>query len=127
MYQDQSVKVLLSDLANGISKLVRQELRLAQAEGSEKISQLTTGFISILGGLLVALVALLVLVQALVIGLSNFMPPSLASLSVGVVLAVVAFVLIKAGQNSLKPVKLAPERTMRSVREDKDMVMEKVR
>ena len=36
--EDRSVGGLLSDLANGLATLVRQELRLAQAVGSEKFS-----------------------------------------------------------------------------------------
>jgi hypothetical protein len=43
-------------------------------------------------GLLVATCALLVLLQALVIALADHMPASVASLIVGIVVAVIAFV-----------------------------------
>jgi uncharacterized membrane protein YqjE len=127
--EDQSVRALFADLINSVTTLVRQELRLVQAEGSEKVSQATTGAIAILAGLLVATCALLILLQALVIALAEFteMPASLASLIVGLVLAVIAFVLIRQGQSNLSPDKLTPERTMRTLRDDKDMVMEKAR
>jgi hypothetical protein len=126
--EEQSIRSLVTELIDGVSTLVRQELRLAQAEGSEKISQATTGAVAILGGLLVATCALLILLQALVIALAEFteMPASVAALIVGLVLAIVAFVLIRQGQSNLSPSNLTPERTIRTLREDKDMVMEKV-
>jgi uncharacterized membrane protein YqjE len=125
--EDRSIGALLSDLANGLSTLVRQELRLAQAEGSEKMSKATAGLIAIIGGLLVAICALLVLLQALVIALAHYMPTLVASLIVGIVVAVVAFIMIWQGQRSLSAEGPAPKRTMRSRRQDSRMVMEKAR
>ena len=77
--EDRSVGGLLSDLANGLATLVRQELRLAQAEGSEKISNAVIGVAAILGGLLIAACSLLILLQALVIALAHHMPDWLAA------------------------------------------------
>jgi uncharacterized membrane protein YqjE len=125
--EDRSISALLADLANGLSKLVRQELRLAQSEGSEKMSRATTGLIAIVAGLLVAICALLVLLQALVIALGHYMPASVASLIVGIVVAVIAFIMIWQGQRSLSAERLAPKRTIRSLRQDSQMVMEKPR
>ena len=125
--EDRSIGALLADLGNGLFTLVRQELRLAQAEGSEKVSKATTGLIAIVGGLLVAICALLVLLQALVIALANHMPASVASLIVGIVVAAVAFLMVWQGRRNLSGERLAPKRTMRSLREDSQMVMEKAR
>jgi uncharacterized membrane protein YqjE len=125
--EHRSIGALLADLANGLSTLVRQELRLAQAEGSEKVSKATTGLIAIVAGLLVATCALLILLQALVIALADHMPASVASLIVGIVVAVIAFVMIWQGQRSLSAERLATKRTMRSLRQDSRMVMEKAR
>jgi drug/metabolite transporter (DMT)-like permease len=125
--QDQSVKSLLAELVNNVSRLVRQELQLVQVETSEKTSQALEGVFVIIGGLLLAFAALLILLLAVVEGLSEFMEPWLASLIVGVVVAVIAFVLIKVGQNSLKASSLTPDRTLRVMRDQKDMVMERGR
>jgi hypothetical protein len=111
----------------GFSTLLRQELRLAQAESSEKVSQAMTGIVTLVVGLLVAFSALLVLLQALVLALSNVMPPAYAALLVGGAVAVVALVLIQQGQSRVKINSLAPERTMKAMREDREMVMDKVR
>lgn len=125
--QDQSLKSLLRDLIDEVGRLIRQELRLAQAEASEKVTQVQTGAVSIVAGLLIAFSALLILLQALVIALANVVPAWLAAVIVGVVLALIAFALIQQGQSSLRASSLRPERTMKSVTESKDMVMEKVR
>jgi len=125
--EDRSVGGLLSDLANGLATLVRQELRLAQAEGSEKISNAVIGVAAILGGLLIAACSLLILLQALVIALANHMPDWLAALVVGIAVAIVAFIAIWQGRRNLSMEKLAPRRTMRTVRESTEMVMEKAR
>lgn len=124
---DQPIKSLLAELIAGINTLLRQELRLAQAESSEKLTQAMTGFVSLVVGLLVAFSALLILLQALVLALSNVIAPTYAALLVGGAVAVVAFILILQGQSRVKIGSLAPERTMKAMREDREMVMEKVR
>ena len=124
---DQSVKSLLADLVNNMTKLIRQELQLVQVETSEKTSQALEGVFVIIGGLLLAFAALLILLQALVVGLSEFMEPWLASLIVGIAVAIIAFALIKYGQSNLKASNLTPDRTLRVMREQKDMVMERGR
>lgn len=123
---NQSIKTLLAELIAGINTLVRQEFRLAQAETSENVTQALTGIFSLFAGLLVAFAALLVLLQAVVVGLSNVIAPSYAALIVGVIVALIAFILIQQGQSRLRLGNFTPQRTLKSMREDKDLVMEKV-
>ncbi len=115
---EASLGRLLGDLIGDLGELVRQELRLAQAEAAEKIKQAENGIYAVITGLLLAFCGLLILLQALVLALSNIMPPWLAAVSVGCVLAVLAFVFIRQGRNSLAPKNLVPQRTLRNVRED---------
>jgi len=113
---EPSLGQLVSDLISDLGQLVRQELRLAQSELSDKLKQAQNGVYAIVTGLLVAFCALLILLQAVVIALSNVMPPWLAALSVGGVLAIVAFVLIRQGRSNLKARNLMPERSLRAGR-----------
>jgi hypothetical protein len=125
-YPEQSFTSLLKELIGEVGQLIRQELRLAQAEASEKVSQAQNGVIAIVVGLLFAFSALLILLQAVVVALVAVMPAWLASVIVGLVVAAIAFILIRRGQSNLKPVNLVPERTLNAMRTDKDMVMRKV-
>lgn len=125
--QEKTVPRLVLDLVDQVQQLIRQELQLARVEAGEKASDLTTGLIGIVGGMLVALAALMVLVQALVVALADHMSDELAALIVGVALAVVAFILIRIGQANLKPRNLALPKTQESLQRDRDLVMETVR
>jgi hypothetical protein len=76
---------------------------------------------------MLALAALIVLLQALVIALTELgLAPALASLIVGGVVAIIAFILIYKGMNDLKASSLAPTRTVESLRRDAHMVKEQV-
>lgn len=76
--------------------------------------------------MLVALAALLVLVQALVVALAKYLPPEIAALIVGVVLAVIAFFLVRAGRAALDAKNLALPKTVESLKRDKELVAETV-
>jgi hypothetical protein len=124
---DQSIKSLLKDLIDETTRLLRYEMRLMQAEGQEKLTQVQTGVISIASGLLVSFCALLILLQALVIGLAKIMPAWLAAVAVGGTIALIGWALIAHGQRNLRAQNLKPERTIQSLRETRDMVEEKAR
>lgn len=122
---DRSLKELFTDLTNSVSTLFRKEIELARAETSEKISQAGVAAGSIAAGAILALAALIVLLQALVIALTELgLAPGWASLIVGGVVAIIAFALIYKGINDLKASNLAPTRTVESLRRDATMVKE---
>ena len=124
---DRSFKELFGDLTSRVSNLFRKEIELARAEASEKIGQAGLAAGSIAGGAILALAALIVLLQALVIALTELgLAPALASLIVGGVVAIIAFALIYKGLNDLKAANLAPTRTVDSLRRDAHMVKEQV-
>jgi hypothetical protein len=115
---DISLGQLLTELIGDLGRLLRQELRLVQAEASEKLKQAQNGVYAVVTGLLVAFCALLILLQAVVVALGKVMPAWLASLSVSLVLSLVAFGLIRQGRNNLKARNLLPERSLRAGRGD---------
>ena len=101
--EDRSLKDLLGDLTGNITTLFRKEIQLARAETSEKISQVGYAIGSIAGGGILALAALIVLLQALVIGITEAgVPAGWAALIVGVVVAAIAYGLIHKGTSDLK-------------------------
>jgi acyl-coenzyme A thioesterase PaaI-like protein len=125
---ERSLKDLLVDLSNSITTLFRKEIQLVRAETSEKVTQVGVALGSIAGGAILALAALIVLLQAVVIGLTHAgIPAGWASLIVGVVVAVIAYVLIHKGTSDLKASHLAPTRTADSLKRDAQVAKEQVR
>ena len=119
---DQSIKTLVRELFEDVGLLIRQELRLAQAETTQKLSRARHGAMSLAIGILLGFCSLLILLQALVVALSEFMEPWLASVVVPLGTGIVALILVKSGQSRLDPQNLTPERTMRSMQKDSELV-----
>jgi Putative Actinobacterial Holin-X, holin superfamily III len=125
---ERSLKDLVTDLTESITTLFRKEVQLARAETSEKITQVGVAIGAIAGGAILALAALIVLLQALVIGITEAgVPAGWAALIVGVVVAIIAYVMIHKGTNDLKASNLAPNRTMDSLKRDAQVVKEQAR
>jgi hypothetical protein len=125
---DRSLKDLITDLSNSITTLFRQEIQLVRAETSEKVTQVGVALGSIAGGAILAMAALIVLLQALVIGIAAAgVPAGWASLIVGVIVAAIAYVLIHKGTSDLKASNLAPSRTLDSLKRDAQVAKEQAR
>jgi len=125
---ERSFKELFGDLTSSVSTLFRKEIELARAEASEKVGQAALATGSLAGGAILALAALIVLLQALVIALTELgLAPGWSALMVGGVVAIIAFILIYKGMNDLKASSLAPTRTVESLRRDAHMVKEQAR
>ena len=92
---ERSFKELLGDLTNSVTTLFRKEIELARAEIGEKFSEAGVAIGSLAAGAILGLAALIVLLQALVIALTELgLAPAWASLIVGGVVAIIAFALI---------------------------------
>lgn len=115
---ESSLGQLLSELISDLARLLRQELRLARSEAAEKLRQAEHGFYIVVAGLMAAFCALLLVVLAAVLALSNTMPAWAASLTVGLVLALLALLLLRQGRASLRARNLIPARRRRSGRSD---------
>jgi uncharacterized membrane protein len=124
--ESRSIGELLRDLANDSTRLVRDELTLAKTEAQEKVSQVGAAVAMMAIGAVLAIPALVLILQAVVTVLSNFMWDWVAMLLVGVVIALVGYLLVRKGQNDLSAGKLAPERTAANLRRDVRLVQEKV-
>jgi uncharacterized membrane protein YqjE len=118
--QTESFRELLSQLANGSAALVRDEIDLAKQEIAEKIASLRTGIVAVVIGAVIGLMALMALCAALIIALSKPMGPGLAALVTGVALAIIAGIVAMAGLKKLKSSKLKPDKTIRTLKEDKE-------
>jgi VIT1/CCC1 family predicted Fe2+/Mn2+ transporter len=117
--REQPLGEVARDLTRDLSLLVRQEVELAKAEMSQKGRAAAPG-IGMLGGAgVVALAAAGAITAFLILVLALFLPEWLAALIVGVVLAGVAYVLLKTGKERVEEAgKPVPEQTIETVKED---------
>lgn len=114
---------LIADLAQEATTLVRKEVELAKIEMSEKIDKATTAVSSIAAGGAVLYAGFLVFLVFAVAGLDTILDrwyPTqwLAPLIVSVVVLVIGYAMLKAGQRKLQKDALLPRRTLRSLQQD---------
>jgi hypothetical protein len=118
--EDRSIGELFGQLSQDMTLLFRQELQLARAELSEKISQVTSNLVAVVTGGFVAYVGALALVAALILGLQDLaeISPWVSALIVGAIFAVAGYVMLNRGLKELKRVDLAPRRTVETLKDD---------
>lgn len=124
---ERSIAALLSDLASESVLLVRQELALLKAELHEKFSRVGQGASALTAGGLIAFSGWGVLLAAAVLGLATIWPAWLAALVVAVVVLAIGGGLLLFGKSRLDSQSLAPNRTLRSLREDEAWLKERLR
>jgi uncharacterized membrane protein YqjE len=99
---EPSTGQLVSDLTTQISRLVKDEARLAQAEMTQKAKKLGVGAGLFGGAGLFAFFGLAVLIASIVLALALVLPDWLAALIVAVVLFAVAGVLALVGKKDVQ-------------------------
>ena len=115
---ERSLGELFSELANGTSTLVRQEITLAKAELSQKARQVGRDAGGIGVGGAIAYAGLLSIVAALVLLLGQVMPLWLSALIVGVVVAGIGYAIAQRSLSALKRADLKPRETIATLKED---------
>jgi hypothetical protein len=113
---------LLSQLAGDVTGLFRKEAELVRTELTEKVHTAGKAVGEVAAGALLMIAALLVLLQAVVLGLSKFMDPAWAALLVGGVVAIVGYLALRGGMRMLKPGSLTPDRATRQLQKDAQLM-----
>jgi hypothetical protein len=115
---DRSLGELFSDLSQQTADLIRNEMRLAKAELSEKLADTGRHAMLIGAGVafgLAAVVALAATIALLLIEVGIL--PWLAAGLTALVMGVAAFALAQSGLSALKTKSIAPVETMHSIKE----------
>jgi hypothetical protein len=100
--EQQTIGELTSDLGEQLSRLIRDEMRLAQAELKQKGKRVGMGAGLLGGASLVAILGLACLTTAAVLALSLALPDWLAALIVGAGLLAVAAVAALMGKGQVQ-------------------------
>jgi len=116
--RERGIGELVKDLAGQTSTLVRQEIKLAQAEVTEKgkVAGRGAGMLACAG--VAALLMLGTLTAVLVVALDSPLPLWLAALIVTVIWGVVAAVLAQSGRKALRTATPPAPQTVETVKED---------
>jgi uncharacterized membrane protein YqjE len=124
-YASLSTAELIKHLSEEVSRLVRDEIRLATMELTRKGRRAGLGAGLFGGAGVVALYGGGALVAALILLVAQALAPWVAALIVGVVLLVVAAVLAMIGKRQVgKATPPLPEEAIRSLKADVDVVKE---
>jgi len=116
--RDRGLGELVKDLAGQTSTLVRQEIRLAQAEVTERGKVASKGAGMLAGAAAAALLGLGAFTALVIIALDGFLPLWLAALIVALLWIVVAAALGMAGKKALQAATPPAPQTVETVKED---------
>jgi hypothetical protein len=124
---DASLGDLIKAMSADLSRLVRNEIQLAQTEISAKVKQAGVGVGAFGGAGVLALYGIAVLIAAAVLGLAVVLAPWLAALIVGIVVLAIAGVAALIGKKKVSEAgPIVPERTVASVKEDVAEIKESI-
>lgn len=115
---DVPVGTLVSEVANDLSTLMRQEIALAKAEMKKEATQAGKAGAALGGAGLAGWLAVIFVSLAVMFALGAVMPLGWAALIVAVVWGIVGAVLFTSGKKKLSTVNPVPERTVETVKED---------
>jgi uncharacterized membrane protein YqjE len=119
---------LLKQLAQDSATLVRQEMALAKAEMKENLRATVRQAAMVAVGGLVALVGVLVLIAFLVTAISDALDePWAGPLIVGGIFLLVGALLAMRAMKALKRESLAPDRTIETLKEDKQWLQSEIK
>jgi len=113
---------LIGQLTSDLAELVRKESELVRTELSENVNRAAKALGDIAAGGLLMIAALLVLLQALVLALSELMDPIWASLLVAVSVAVVGYLLLRMGMKAISLDALKPDRSTRQLKKNAELM-----
>jgi hypothetical protein len=124
---DRSLVQLITDVMNEFTNLFQTEIRLVRVELGEKANLLAGSGTMIAVGGVAAVVALVLLLQALVRWLAVAgVPEEWGLLLVGLVVGLIGLVLLMKGISGIKATSLVPDRAIQQVRADLATVKEHV-
>ncbi len=124
---DRSVGELLGDLMQQTGMLVRQEVKLATTELSDKASRVGKDIGALAVGGAVAYAGFLALLAAIIIGLGQLgLPWWIAALIVGAVVMAIGGLMVQKGLTALKHQDMMPQQTITSLKEDQTWAKEQI-
>lgn len=117
-----SLRTLLTDMVDDATRLLRQEIQLAQVEVGRKLQTAAGGATQLLSGVMLAYVGLVALVIVGLLALAQVLPVWGAAVAVGVVVIVLGAVLVQLGRSQLRNIAIIPQQAVASTQADARLV-----
>jgi hypothetical protein len=125
---ERSLGELFADLARDMGTLVSQELALARTELTDKASRVGKEVAMLAVGGLVAYAGLLAIIAAVIIVIADRgVPLWVSALIVGLVVALIGYLLVQRGISALKHQDFTPRETIQSLKDDTQWAKEQIR
>lgn len=129
-YQGQggnTIHTLLGDALRESTDLARKEFTLFRTEMTDNIKALVIGLVMMVAAAVFAIACVMLLTEALVEWLGRLLnSEALAALIVAAVTGAIAIGLVLYGRSKMASASLTPNRTVRNVRRDTEVLSERV-
>lgn len=119
------ISSLARELIGEVQALVTGEVALAKTEAFEKVGQIQRAIASSAIGAGLLACGILTLVAASVFALGLVWPLWLSALVVGAVITIVGALMLSGARSRMSAEQLKPERTMESLRSDRELARER--
>lgn len=113
-------------LSEDLSALFHKEIELVRTEANEKIEQATGATTSLMLGGIFALLGGGAILAAAVLALGSVFIYWLSALLLGGLVLLIGLILLQNGRTALRSINLVPARTLHSLRQDTESILEKL-
>jgi uncharacterized membrane protein YqjE len=125
---DRSIGELISNLSQQTADLVKQEMRLAKAELSDKLSNLARHAMMLAVAVVVGLAAVMAVTAAItLLMIDRGIEPWIAAIITAAVMGIAAVVLAMSGISAMRRQNLAPVETINSLKETTQWIKQETR
>lgn len=124
---NQSIGDLLGDLYQNATNLIQLEIELAKTQISQKASRVgkNVGFLAAGGAL--AYAGFLAILAGIIALLGLLIPIWLSALIIGLIVSGIGGALVMSGLKTLQQESVAPQRTLDTLKEDKEWISDQTR
>jgi hypothetical protein len=127
MNQDKSFADVLRDALDHVQEIIRSEIRLAKTELREETGRAKKGAIYLAAGAVTAAFAAGFLLLGAVYFLMLYVVAWIAALIVAAVVGIAAMILVSVGRRHFRQLRIVPERTAATLKEDVKWAQQHVR
>lgn len=116
----QSIGGIVGEIVEDLQNIVRGEVQLAKTEMKEEATQMGRGAGMVGAGVFFGLTGFIFLMLGVTYLLNQWLEMWLAAGIVGLALVIIAAILAMSGKSQIQDANLAPEKTIDSLKEDKE-------